>query len=130
MSVQPQYALLFVAVDGSVQLQAHKHNVKRSTGSTAVKTLALGYAGESPGAGMIDLEVTSAVPAGGFEFQAGVKMLGLIATKVYVQGPGGQTLQCQGQIIADTLSQSVDAAAEYSFTMRAPLVDWQNALGL
>ena len=124
MANQIQYTLAFVTADGTLLTQEQDVKVDRTTNSQAVSTVALGYAGESPGAPMVEIDVTNAVPAGGFEFQAGVKMTGLISTQVYVLGPGGQTHKSQGQIYADSFSHGVNKAAAYSFRMRAPMVDW------
>lgn len=127
---QIQYVLALMTVDGAIQLQVGHIKVGRQTGSQAVKTLGLGYAGESPGAAMCELSVSASVPFGGFEFQAGAKMQGLIPTKLYTLGPGGQTLKAEGQITSDEFSQAVDSPATYTFSMRAPLVDWANSSGI
>jgi len=129
MSAQIQYVLALSTVDGAIQLQVHNIRVGRSTGSQAVKTLGLGYAGESPGAAMVEISVDAAVPAGGFEFQAGAKMQSLIQTALYVLGPAVQTLKAQGQITSDEFKQAVDSPAVYTFSLRGPFVDWATSSG-
>ena len=130
MGAQIQYVLSLLTVNGAIGLQVSHIQVSRTTASQPGKTLALGYAGESPGAAMCEVKVTALVPAGGFEFQAGAQMAGLIPAKVFVLGPGGQTLKSTGQITGDDYSQAVDALASYTFTMRAPYVDWANSSGV
>jgi hypothetical protein len=119
-----QYTLLFSAINGQIILQANKVSVKRDTKAIPVDTLALGLAGMSPGSPQVMYEVSNAVPAGGFEFNAGVNMLGLVPAKIFIQGPGGQTLKTTCVILSDSLTQSVNAAAEYSFSALGPMVDW------
>lgn len=94
------------------------------TNSQQVLTVAKGYAGESPGAGMIDVTVENAVPAGGFEFDAGKKMAGLIPTNLYTLGPGGKQLKGQCFIISDSFRHSVNNPSNYSFKARGPFALW------
>lgn len=86
--------------------------------------MAGGYKGESPGAAMCEFTVESAVPAGGFEFDAGKKMAGLLPTKLYTLGPGGKQLKGECFIISDSLRHGTNQAAAYTFRARGPFKLW------
>lgn len=70
---------------------------------------------------MCEFSVDSAIPAGGFEFDAGQKLAGLIPADLYVQGPGGNTLKGKCFIISDSIRHGVNQPASYSFKARGPL---------
>jgi hypothetical protein len=112
------YALLFVTADGPLLAQEQHVTVTRSTNSQPVRTVALGYAGESPGAAMLEFDVTSAVPAAGQEFDAGNKMLTLTPTQLFLVGPAGKELKGVVMIYSDVLAHGVDKQVEYSFKAR------------
>ena len=110
-------------------LQAKSYKVSRDSKANIVDTIALGMAGVSRGSPMVSIDVTSAVPAAGFEFDAGIFVQNLVPANVYVQGPGGTTLQGVVFITKDDLSQSVNAEAAYSFSCVGPLQQWISANG-
>ena len=120
-----QYGLLFVTVDGPLLAQEQDVTVHRATNASPNNTVPLGYAGDSPGAGMVTIDVVNAVPAADFEFNAGKKMLALAPAAVFVIGPGGKTLKSQVNIFEDTTQHGVNKAATYSFRCRGPLSDWE-----
>lgn len=124
MSNQILYTLAFVTANGTLLAQEQQVTINRTTNSQPVSTVANGYSGESPGAAMVEIDVENAVPAAGFEFNAGQAMLALAVTQVYVLGPGGQTYKGSVQIYADTFQHGVDAQAKYSFKCRGAMVDW------
>lgn len=95
--------------------------VHRSAGASRVNTTAKGFAGMSPGAPVIEIDVTNAIPQGGFEFDMGKKIAGLIPVAFQVLGPGGQSTRGQGFVYEDTISHGVSKEAEYSFRLVAPL---------
>lgn len=115
------YALLYCTVDGQLLTEEASITVNRSTGSQPVHTVPKGYAGESPGSAMTEVDVTNAVPAAGFEIDAGPRIQGLIQAEIGVLGPGGTTLKAKGFIISDTLRHSVNNEANYDFKWRGPL---------
>jgi hypothetical protein len=80
--------------------------------------------GVSPGAPMIEWDVKSAVPAAGFEFDAGKKMLGLIPTQLFTLGPGGFTLRGFAFIISDSITHAVNAETAYTFKAVGPMTLW------
>lgn len=118
------YSLVFWTADGALLAEQKSGSISRATNSQAVNTVAKGYAGESPGAAMSEFDVENAVPAGGFEFDAGKKMAGLITTHLYEIGPGGMQYRGECFIISDTLRHGVNQEATYSFRARGPMTLW------
>ena len=118
------YSLVYWTVNGALLSEQKSGTIDRATNSQAVNTVPKGYAGESPGAAMTEFSVENAVPAPGFEFDAGPNMAGLIPTHLYEIGPGG--LQYRGEcfIIADSLKHGVNQEATYSFRARGPMTLW------
>lgn len=112
------YSLLYVYANGALLTQEASVNVRRSTGSQAVVTVANGYAGESPGAGMVEIDVSNAIPAADFEFDAGRAMESLQAVEIGVVGPGGKQLTAKGFIIEDSFQHSVNSESKYDFKFR------------
>ena len=120
-----QFSLLFVTVDGPLLAQEQDVTITRNTNAQPVSTVPLGYAGDSPGAAMVEIDVKNAIPAAGFEFNAGQIMLSLSPADVYLIGPAGQQLKSTVNIYQDTTMHGVNKAAEYSFRCRGPMVDWE-----
>lgn len=118
------YALLFPTMDGSLLVEETGFTLDRTTNSQPVNTVAKGYAGESPGAAMSEFTVDNAIPSGGFEFDMGKKMAGLLTGHLYVLGPGGQQYKGEVFVFADTLKHSVNTPSAYSFRARGPMTLW------
>lgn len=117
------YSILFTVVTAtnkttSLLAQEQEVDITRNTQSQAVETVALGYAGESPGAPMMEVDIVNAIPANGFEFDAGPSMLLLIPAKIQVLGPGGKSVKGNGFIISDSIRHGVNQQARYSFRAR------------
>ena len=128
MSNPQLYSLLYVTADGALMTEEASCTVNRATNSQAVNTVAKGYAGESPGAPTIEIQVTNAIPAAGFEFNAGAKMKSLKTTEIGVIGPGGQQLKAVGFIISDSIKHAVNSESQYDFTFRGSFQDFQGGL--
>lgn len=118
------YTLVYVLADGALLSEEASVTISRTTGSSEAKTVAKGYAGETPGAPMIELDVTSMVPAATIEFNAGKYMstmtpieMGLLAF--------GQQLTFKGFLIGDSLKHSVNGDAGYDFKARGAFQDWE-----
>lgn len=118
------YTLLFQTVNGALLAQEQSVSIDRTTNSQPVSTVAGGYSGESPGAAMMEFSVVNAVPAGGFEFDAGTNMLALIPCQLYTLGPGGKQLKGECFIHADSLRHGVNQVAEYTFRARGKAALW------
>jgi hypothetical protein len=120
-----QYTLLYGTVNGSLLTEEASISVKRASNSSAVNTVAKGYAGESPGAANCTIDVKNAVPAAGFEFDAGPVINGLIPAEIGVVGPGGQRLIVPCFIIEDSIDHSVGSASNYDFQARGRFPLWR-----
>jgi hypothetical protein len=120
-----QYTLMFVTLDGPLLAQEQHVTVNRNTHAQQVATVPLRFSGVSPGAAMVELEVKNAIPATGFEFDAGQNMLTLAPAKIYILGPGGKTLKGQCIIHQDSSTHGVNAPAEYNFSAWAPMAQWE-----
>jgi len=115
------YTLVFFSADGTLLAEEVEVDVARTTNSQPVSTVAKGYAGESPGAPMVEVDVRNAIPAGGFEFDMGKKMMGLIPVDVQVWGPGGTSLKGKMFVISDSVRHGVNQEAAYSFRARGAM---------
>ena len=125
MSEFQLYSLAYVLVDGALLTQESGLTVNRATNSQPVTTVALGYAGESPGAPMVNITVRNAVPSADFEMNPGKFMMKLKETEIGVLGPGGKQLTARGFIIEDTFEHSVGAESSLSFNFRGKMKDWE-----
>jgi hypothetical protein len=112
------YALSFATIEGALLSQAGSIAFQRQTGSQPVLTLALGYAGESPGAAMVSGNVACHVPSADFEFNADAFMESLNAVEIGFLIGASRTLVFKGFIIEDSLKQSVNSPIEYDFQFR------------
>lgn len=118
------YTLAYVTVDGKLLTEEGSVTVNRATNSQAVNTVAKGYAGESPGAATIEIQVTNAVPAADFELNVGSYMKSLIPAEIGVIAAGKQAV-AKGFIISDSLKHSVNSESQYDFSFRGGFVDFE-----
>lgn len=98
-------------------------SITRTTGSQPVKTVALGYAGESPGSPMGEISIDSAVPSADFELDPGQFMKNLKQATITIFGPN-RTLTTDLFIYEDTFTHSVDQESKLSFKGRCQYPDW------
>lgn len=122
------YTLVYVTANNALLSEEASVTMNRASNSQAVHTVAKGYSGESPGAPTIELQITNAVPAAGFEFNAGQYIQQLIPAEMGLIGPGGQQLKATGFIISDSLKHSVNAETQYDFTFRGSFQDFEGAI--
>ena len=125
MSEFALYAQAAVLVDGLFLTQESSVTVARSTNSQAVNTVALGYAGESPGAPMVEITVRNAVPSADFELNPGKFMKKMQEVEIGVLGPGGKQLTARGFIISDNFQHAVNAEATLEFHFRGKFKEWE-----
>lgn len=118
------YSLMYCLVEGALLTEEASINAVRETGSQAVLTVAKGYAGESPGAATIEIDVTNAVPAADFEYDAGQHMKTLTAVEIGLLMAGKQ-LTAKGFIIRDSFKHSVNSESQYDFKFRGGFEEWQ-----
>lgn len=125
MSGLQLYSLIYVLVNQAILTEEGSVTVNRATNSQPVNTVAKGYAGESPGAAMVEIQVDSAVPSAGFEMNPGEFMKNLKECEIGLLGPGGKQLTAKGFIISDSFSHSVNNESKLSFSFRGKFVDWE-----
>lgn len=118
------YTLAYCTADGKLLTEEASLTVNRATNSQAVNTVAKGYAGESPGAPTVEIQVTNAVPAADFELNAGPFMKSLKAVEMGVIVAGKQ-LVAKGFIISDSFKHSVNSESNYDFTFRGGFEDFE-----
>ena len=124
MSEFQLYASAAVLVEGLFLTQESSVTVARTTNSQAVNTVALGYAGESPGAAMVEITISSAVPSADFELNPGKFMKRNQEVEIGILGPGGKQLTARGFIISDNFQHAVNSASSLEFQFRGKMVDW------
>lgn len=124
MSDTQLYTLAYCTVAGALLTEHASLTVNRATNSQAVNTVAKGYAGESPGAAMVDIQVTNAVPSADFEMNPGPYMKSLEAVEIGVICAGKQ-LVAKGFIISDSFKHGVNAEATLDFSFRGGFADFE-----
>jgi len=125
MSEFQLYAQAAVLVDGLFLTQESSVTVARATNSQAVNTVALGYAGESPGAAMVEITVRNAVPSADFELNPGKFMKKMQEVELGILGPGGKQLTARGFIISDNFQHAVNSESSLEFSFRGKMKDWE-----
>lgn len=123
---QELYALAYVEIDGVLQLEEADVTVNRDPKLLPQYTVAKRLAGVSPGAGETMIDVTSAVPVGGFEFDPGSKFAQEGPKKVQIRIVAGlQSLTTDGWITKDNFRHGVNKEATITFSGIFELASWQ-----
>lgn len=125
MANQQIYTLLFVAVNSTLLAEEQQVDLTRTSNAQRVMTVAKGFAGLSPGAALLEVDVKNAIPSGGFEFDAGPNIAGLIPIDVQVIGPGGTSLKHKAFVERDSIRHGVNQEASYDFHCVMPLTLFQ-----
>lgn len=118
------YTVIYVTADSSLLTEEASVNLARETGSSPVKTVAKGYAGETPGAAMCELDVSNMVPAAGMEFDAGKYMGTMTPVEMGLLSHGKQLL-FKGFITADSMKHAANGDAGYDFKARGGFAPWE-----
>jgi hypothetical protein len=118
------YSLLYVIADGVLLTEEVSISQKRQTGSQPVVTVVKGYAGESPGANMCEIEVKNAIPASGLERDFGAAMASLAQVELGIVGPGGRIARVKGFVISDSITHSANTEGAYEFSWRGPMAQF------
>lgn len=124
MSALQLYTLAYVLVDGAILTEEASVTVNRATNSQAVNTVAKGYAGESPGAASVEIQVSSAVPSADFELDPGRFMKSLKDVEIGILVAGRQ-MTVRGFIISDSFKHSVGSESTLEFTFRGAFSDFE-----
>ena len=124
-----QYSLIDVYVNGGKLAEEASVTINRRTNAQNVNTVAKGFAGQSPGAAIIEIKVTNAVPAATFELNPGQFMgltggsaLGVVEITLFA---AGQTLTTKGFITDDNFSHAVNSEAKLEFSAICSPADWK-----
>lgn len=124
-ATDPQlYTMIFCLADGALLSEEASVSLSRETASSPAKTVAKGYAGETPGAAMCELQVSNMVPAAGMEFDAGQYMVAMKPVEMGLLSHGKQ-LTFKGFIVSDAIKHSVNGDAGYDFTVRGSFASWE-----
>jgi hypothetical protein len=99
-----------IFINGRAQAQAKKVTVRGASNDQPVKTMGLGLAGFSDGAGETDIDVESAVPKKGFETSF-VRHVTEKKTMSIVYKSGGTRIQVTGRFLTYEISNDVDNPA-------------------
>ena len=118
------YSLIFVTLNNAILTQEGSCSMKLTTGSQAVGTVPLGYAGESPGMNMCEIDIESACPIAGFEYDAGTVMNGLIPVELGIVA-AGKTAKAKGFIIEDDFKHALNQEAKQSIRFRGQFPIWE-----
>lgn len=119
------YSLAYVLVDGAILTEEASVTVNRATNSQAVNTVAKGYAGESPGAASVEIQVSSAVPSADFELDPGRFMKALKDVEIGILVAGKQ-LTARGFIISDSFKHSVNSESMLDFNFRGGFAEYDS----
>ena len=129
MSLQ-LYSQIEIFVNGSKLAEEAQISIERNTNAQVVNTVAKGFAGMAPGAAIMTIRVTNAVPSAGFEMNPGNFMgmssggaLGVVELTFFA---ASQTLTTKGFITTDSLSHSVGAESKIEFTAMCEPADWRS----
>lgn len=112
-----RYAVGQVYVNGQLLAEQNSVSVARSTTGQSRITLHGGYAGESPGAEMIDIQVTSNFPSTYLEFDSGRFLFGSRQVEFDII-IGNQILSFLGYITSDNFAHAVNNSATISFSAK------------
>lgn len=118
-----QYSKAVVYINSSVLSEEASVTIRRTSGSQPVKTVAKGYAGESPGSPMTEITISNAVPAADFELDPG-QFINLVSEVEISIFAAGRTMTVKGFIIDDNFSHAVDSEAKLEFNFRGGPAEW------
>jgi hypothetical protein len=111
------YAVVYITIENALITQEASATLRYQTGSQPVLTTPLGYAGESPGAAMCEMEIESAVPFAAVEYDPTRVIGGLIPVEIgYLIG--GKTLKSKGFIYEVDYRHAVNQEAKQSLRFR------------
>ena len=123
------YSQAEVYINGGKLAEEASVTVSRRTNAQNVNTVAKGFAGQSPGAAIIEIKVSNAVPAASFELNPGQFMamsngsaLGVVEVTIFA---AGVTLTTKGFITDDNFSHAVNSEAKLEFSVVCSPADWR-----
>ena len=121
------FTLATCLVNGLLLTMESQVTVDRDARAQEIETTALGFAGFSPGAPVVRIEVENAVPSLDFELNPGQFFLpqngGLQIVELTVFA-AGRTLTSKGMIIKDNFRHGVNSPARLGFSFVGQPADW------
>lgn len=118
------YTKAVVYIEDALLSEETSVSVRRTTGSNPVMTTAKGYGGESPGAPMMEIDISNAVPSADFEMNPGKFMKLNQFAKITIFA-AGKTLTQTCFIHEDNFSHGVGKEATLEFKCRGSFRDWE-----
>lgn len=124
MSNFQKYTLIYARIGGALLTEETKCSARRMTNAQVIKTVAKGFAGMSPGAPMMEIDVDNAVPAADFEFDPGDNMLALEPIELCLEAAGKQCI-AKGYVTEDGIQHAVDTPSGLSFKVICQFGVWE-----
>jgi len=118
------YTNAAVYIEGALLLQATSVQVARKTGAQVQLTMAKGFAGMSPGAPILEITFSNAVPAVEMEYDPG-EVMKLLSTQAFTVFAGNRSLTTTGFVTDDTFKKAVNSEASLDITMMCEFAEWQ-----
>lgn len=116
MSNLQQYSILLAVAGGTLLAEEQEIDFTRTANAVRVATVAKGFAGTSPGAPEISVNIRGAMPVGGLEFDAGPYILSQTPIPFQILGPGGKVMKGDMIIERDNGKHGVGTQAAYDFS--------------
>lgn len=117
------YSNAEIYFNGSKLAEASSVKIARDSKASVVETIGRGFAGITPGAKMITISVTNAVPSGDFELNPG-RYVGQNIVGELTVFAAGRTLTSKGFLISDSFSYATNAQSELGFEFVGEFADW------
>jgi predicted nucleotidyltransferase len=118
-----KYARAFVRADGVPLFENTSVEITRNPNNTSVSTTAKGRAGVTPGAMIVTVRLSNAVPARGFEYDVGDKMLAADAVVLTITA-GDKVIVVEGEWMQDSFKHSTNSNATYDADFEGAISEW------
>lgn len=118
-----KYTGITAYINGALLSEEVSCSVKRMSNAQKVITVPKGFAGLSPGAAEIQVEVDSAVPSADFELNP-QRFLSNLDTCELTLFAAGRTLTVTGFITDDNFSHAANTESKLQFTFVGGYAEW------
>lgn len=118
------YSNAYVLLNGALLTQESSVSVEKKSNSTPTYTLAMGFAGLSQGAGIIEINIENAVPSKDFEFHPDLNVRTGEPVEIGIVMAGRQTL-IKGFILNASYHHSVNDASKMSMSLICRYADFE-----
>lgn len=113
------------SVPGGLLTEESDITIDRDSRGQEVNTVAKQFAGVSPGAGIMMVDITNAVPSADFEVNPGkffVKLYEVVQFKFHA---AGRTMTTKGFVMRDNFRHGVNKEATLQFHALCEMADWE-----